>query len=333
MLSDNNLFELGFFSPANTTSRYVGIWLNQTVIWVANAQNPLTDTSGVFTISKDGNLVVLDGKSNVLWTSNITKPTINSTALLFDSGNLVVLDPVSGMFLWESFKHPSDTFLPTMKFVTDTITKEKTGMTSWKSPSDPSKGQFFFGIDAVNNIPEAYIWEGSDLRWRSGPWNGQSFIGIPQMDSVYFLHGFNLVAENRTYSLSVPSSNDLLEFEFYQLSSEGYFEQWHWNDAVKDWEIRWSAPKTPCDLYGNCGAFGICDPKSSPVCSCLKGFRPKNLGEWNQGNWGNGCVRNEFLECEEVKQVKEDGFLKVETVNLPHFGKSSVSADGCRQVV
>ncbi|CAK9327385.1 unnamed protein product [Citrullus colocynthis] len=341
LLSESSLFELGFFSPVNTTSRYVGIWLNQgsklTVVWVANRDNPLNHTSGVFTISKDGNLVVLDGKSNILWTSNILNPTINSTALLLDSGNLILQDSVSGMILWESFKHPSDTFFPAMKIFTNTRTKEKIGLTSWESPSNPSKGRFFFGIDVLNNIAEVYIWEGSDLRWRSGPWNGQSFIGIPQMDSVYYLLGFSLVIENQTYYLSGPNRNELLNYEFYQLTSQGNFEQSHWDDTLKDWKPRWSALKTPCDFYGTCGAFGICDPKSFPVCSCLKGFQPKNEEEWNQGNWGSGCLRKTSLKCEKVKNVsvehgKEDGFLKVGTVNLPHFAESlnsSVSAEDC----
>lgn len=44
--SAGRIFELGFFSPNNSVNRYVGIWYHkipvQTVVWDANAENPLT---------------------------------------------------------------------------------------------------------------------------------------------------------------------------------------------------------------------------------------------------------------------------------------------------
>ena len=66
IVSNGNAFKLGFFSPVNSTNRYIGIWYSNisvfTVVWVANRETPLNDSSRVLTISKDGNLVVLDGK-------------------------------------------------------------------------------------------------------------------------------------------------------------------------------------------------------------------------------------------------------------------------------
>ena len=32
------------------------------MVWVANMNNPLNDTSGIMNISQDGNLVILNGK-------------------------------------------------------------------------------------------------------------------------------------------------------------------------------------------------------------------------------------------------------------------------------
>ncbi|KAK7338995.1 hypothetical protein VNO77_19631 [Canavalia gladiata] len=53
-------YTLGFFSPENSTARYVGIWWQPlfTVIWVANRNQPLRDSYGIVTISEDGNFVV-----------------------------------------------------------------------------------------------------------------------------------------------------------------------------------------------------------------------------------------------------------------------------------
>ncbi|XP_040373184.1 G-type lectin S-receptor-like serine/threonine-protein kinase At4g27290 [Rosa chinensis] len=57
LVSKESSFELGFFSPGNSSNRYVGIWYSQskvsekTVVWIANRDNPINDTSGVFTIN------------------------------------------------------------------------------------------------------------------------------------------------------------------------------------------------------------------------------------------------------------------------------------------
>ena len=81
MISNGSVFKLGFFSPVNSTNRYLGIWYSNisafTVVWVANRQKPLKDSSGVLTISEDGNLVVLNGQKEILWSSNVD----NSVAL------------------------------------------------------------------------------------------------------------------------------------------------------------------------------------------------------------------------------------------------------------
>ena len=69
--SNHSVFTLGFFTPRNSTNRYVGIWyINESyVYWVANRNQPLTDPSGSVTIAKDGNLVVLNGQNQVIWTT------------------------------------------------------------------------------------------------------------------------------------------------------------------------------------------------------------------------------------------------------------------------
>ncbi|KAK0578721.1 hypothetical protein LWI29_015088 [Acer saccharum] len=73
-----------------------------------------------------------------------------------------------------------------------------------------------------------------------------------------------------------------------------------------------------------------------PICSCLKGFEPKNKEEWNGGNWTNGCVRKRLLLCERINQTgeaaREDGFLKLETMKLPYFAeRTSIRAAECRE--
>ena len=324
IISNGSAFKLGFFSPVNSTNRYVGIWYNtiseQTVVWVANKQKPLKDFSGVLTISKEGNLVVLDERKEIIWSTSVTNPVVNSSAKLLDSGNLVLQENSTGTtkIKWESFQHPSNVFLPKMKIGADARTGQKVEFTSWKSPSDPSNGSFSCGMQ-VTYLPQVYIWKDGSPYWRSGPWNTRVFIGIPNMANE-FLNGFSLQNDGEgTYYLSYSFVNEPVSHFF--LNKDGIIVQRYWNGI--QWDVSWSSSQTKCDVYDKCGAFGSCDPQSSPICSCLRGFEPKNTEEWNKGNWSSGCVRRTPLQCERVKTGGEGGkldeFLKLNRMKVPDF--------------
>ncbi|PKI26128.1 hypothetical protein CRG98_049183, partial [Punica granatum] len=65
---------MGFFTPNGSKYRYVGIWYNNypefNPVWVANRERPIEDSLGKVMISEDGNLVIMDGKKDVVWSSN-----------------------------------------------------------------------------------------------------------------------------------------------------------------------------------------------------------------------------------------------------------------------
>lgn len=47
LVSANGSFELGFFSPEKSKSRYLGVWYEvstTTVVWVANKEAPISDS-------------------------------------------------------------------------------------------------------------------------------------------------------------------------------------------------------------------------------------------------------------------------------------------------
>ncbi|XP_041025862.1 G-type lectin S-receptor-like serine/threonine-protein kinase At1g11330 [Juglans microcarpa x Juglans regia] len=336
LISNSGEFKLGFFSPTNSTYRYVGIWYAKvsacSVIWVANRNKPLKSLSGTLTISEDGNLVVLDEQKKIIWSSNITGSVFNSSAQLLDSGNLVLQENKTETIIWESFQHPTDTLVPKMKLSTNVRTSKKVQVTSWNNQSDPSIGTFSVGID-VFNLPELSIWNGSSRYWRSGPWNSRVFIGIPSMNSV-FLDGFSLIDDQEgTFYFSFAFSNESILSNFV-LNAQGNIVHNSLNNG-DNWEVGWLALETECDVYGKCGAFGICNSNSLPICNCLVGFEPKIIEEWNRGNWSSGCVRSTPLQCERVttggEEGKKDGFLKLKMMKVPDLAYwSSAFEDKCR---
>lgn len=77
IVSSGGTFELGFFSPSGSSNRYIGIWYKQilphvqTVVWVANRENPLNNTSSVvLKVSQPGILALLNDKNETIWSTN-----------------------------------------------------------------------------------------------------------------------------------------------------------------------------------------------------------------------------------------------------------------------
>lgn len=63
-----------------------------------------------------------------------------------------------------------------------------------------------------------------------------------------------------------------------------------------------------CVLWIRCGEFGVCDSRGSPVCTCPRGFQPRDAG-----NESSGCTRRAALDCE---GGKADGFLTLQILTL-----------------
>ncbi|KAM0063304.1 putative protein kinase RLK-Pelle-DLSV family [Helianthus debilis subsp. tardiflorus] len=147
--SPQETFELGFFSPRNSTNHYVGIWYKKissgTVVWVANRNTPLTDTSGELTLTLQGVLILRDAnKGNVVWSSTNSSTTSvkNPIGQLLDTGNFIVHEEGEGINqedpIWQSFDFITDTLLPGMKQGWNLTTGLERRFTSWRSPDDPA---------------------------------------------------------------------------------------------------------------------------------------------------------------------------------------------------
>ncbi|KAG6755927.1 hypothetical protein POTOM_039335 [Populus tomentosa] len=159
------------------------------------------------------------------------------------------------------------------------------------------------------------MWYNGHPFWRSGPWCGQSFIGIPGMYTSVYLRGFSLQDQgDGTFTLS-SIQNPAYRLT-HVLTSHGKFTELYWDYGKQGWENNLEVPSTECDIYGKCGPFGSCDAQNSPICRCLKGFVAKNQDEWNKGIWTSGCVRMTSLQCDRIQNGsevgKEDGFMKLE---------------------
>ncbi|XP_027353707.1 G-type lectin S-receptor-like serine/threonine-protein kinase At4g27290 isoform X1 [Abrus precatorius] len=309
LVSNGGVFELGFFSPGNSTKRYLGIWYKsipiRNVVWVANRENPINDFSGKLKVNSTGNLA-LSQNGSVVWYTTSQKQAQNPVVELLDNGNLVIRNeggPNQEQYiLWQSFDYPSDTLLPGMKLGWDLRTSFERRLTSWKSSNDPSLGNLSWVLK-LYNYPEFYIMKGKLKYIRIGPWNGLHFSGLSDRKPNP-LYDFKYVANNDD---NYESNKDEMFYSFFLKNSSfiGSVKISPTNLSIYVWmEDKQSLmpyetiPRYFCDVYGTCGANGICTITYSPVCVCLEGFVPKSPEEWGIMDWSRGCIRSKSLSCD-----------------------------------
>ena len=336
LISKENHFALGFFSPDNSSNRYLGIWYvkvtQQTVVWVANRNDPINDSSGVLSINRYGNLVLHDSSNRLLWSTNVSvQGTISSVAQLQDSGNLVLVqDNFNEKLLWQSFDYPTDTLLPKMKLGLNRKIGLDRFLTSWKSQDDPGIGDCLYKMNPSGS-PQFILYKGSTMYWRLGPWSwqtasaatfssGYKFNFVDNEDEVsydYFLDGTSIISR-------------------LVVNNSGLLSQFMWNDGDLQWKELWSAPKYRCDKYGHCGAYGICSLESPDnlnrfECTCLPGYEPKSPRNWYLRDGSEGCVRKQsgMSMC-----GNGEGFVKVDHAKSPDSSNATwmnMSSSECKQ--
>ncbi|XAR67510.1 Non-specific serine/threonine protein kinase [Bertholletia excelsa] len=326
LVSAGGSFELGFFSPENSKNRYVGIWYKKipvcTVVWVANRETPLTDKNGVLKLVDPGIIVLLNSSNGTVWFTNASSTAPNPVVKLLDSGNLVLKlansDDSESNFVWQSFDYPCDTLLPGMKLGKDFVTGLDRYLSSWKSKDDPAQGDYTYKLDP-QGYPQAIISRGSIETYRSGPWNGARFSGRPnQKPNNFYKFGmvFNAKEVYYYYDLVNPSVVSRLF-----LDQSGFLRRFTWIDQTKIWDLYLRTPADDCDTYNKCGAYGICNIASSPVCSCLSKFVASNSDKWGNGDWASGCIRRTPLSSD----CNRDGFIKYSGIKLPDTRHSWIS--------
>ncbi|XP_028959068.1 G-type lectin S-receptor-like serine/threonine-protein kinase RKS1 isoform X3 [Malus domestica] len=330
LVSKGNIFALGFFSPRNSSSRYVGIWYVQNdqkgqkvVVWVANRNDPINHTSGVLTIDGYGRLLFYSNNmQNIpVWSTNVTVQTTSTScrAQLLDSGNLVLFrDNKSKNFMWQSFDYPTDTLLPGMKLGVNWKLGIEWVLTSWKSQDDPGTGEYTTRLYSNQTAtPEFFtFYKGLTPHWRSDPANTRTIVNN----------------QGETYSFVKNDSTPTRAV----LKDSGLLQILRWNKADREWKELWSAPKYQCDQYEECGANSKCSPDNinSFECECLPGYEPKSVNDWKMRDGSDGCVSKRVAVS---KCRNGEGFMKVARVKDPDTTKAArlekgISVKECKQV-
>ncbi|KAB5512859.1 hypothetical protein DKX38_029887 [Salix brachista] len=299
LVSARERFELGFFTPEESTGSrsYLGIWYYKSspriVVWVANRNKPLLDVGARFAITEDGNLKI-SHRNETYWSTELG-PTSNPAyreAKLLDSGNLVFRDSNNTLLttvLWQSFEHPTDTFLSGMNM------SENLKLISWESKADPKEGKFSFQLDEGRFVIliNDYI-----VHWADGE-------SIDFFNSERMPNGMKIFLLNTTGSVQNPPSE--YNNTRIRLDVEGELQYWNFDT---NWSLQWSEPKDKCSVSNACGNFGSCNLYNMLACRCLPGFKPKSLENWGNGDFSGGCSRSSAV-C-----GKNDTFLRLKMMRV-----------------
>ncbi|XP_024196005.1 G-type lectin S-receptor-like serine/threonine-protein kinase RKS1 [Rosa chinensis] len=314
----------------NSSNRYVGVWYNQistqTVVWVANRDNPVPDTSGVLSINGDGGLVIYgNNRSFPLWSANVTLSSPNnSIAKLLDTGNLVLLENEdSQKVLWQGFDYPADTMLPLMKIGLDRRSGLNRFLTSWKSKDDPGTGSCSYRLDP-SGFPQIILYKDGAPWWRD---EVASWVDQTCCTATILVNNADEV------SLMSSAKNNQSNFSRTVLDESGTFRRFTWNDRAQKWTELWSAPIERCDFYGQCGPNGNCDPYVTNTidCICLPGFEPKSPTDWYSRDGIDGCVKKKGVStCRNGEK-----FVNLESMKIPDLSRALVnmnmSMKACKQ--
>lgn len=352
IVSDGGAFALGFFAPSNATPgrQYVGIWYNnipvQTVVWVANRDAPVTvgdARSGNSSSSSSSapslalangsastDLVLSDaGGGRVVWTTNTTSSGTGSTAVLLNSGNFVLRSP-NGTTLWQSFDHPTDTFIPDMKVGLRYRTHDGARIVSWRGPGDPSPGTFSYGMDPRTSL-QMLMWNGTRAYWRSSAWTGYMTVSRYHATTGTVIYVAVVDSEDEIYMTF--HVNDGAPPTRYVVTGAGRFQLLSWNRDASAWITLESWPSRSCSPYGSCGAYGYCDNTLAvATCRCLDGFEPASPAEWSGGVFSRGCRRRSQQQAL-APCGGEDAFLAMPNMKVPDrfvlLGTNVSSGDVC----
>ncbi|CAK8564584.1 unnamed protein product [Lathyrus sativus] len=334
LVSAAGIFEAGFFNFGDPQRQYFGIWyksiLPRTIVWVANRDTPVQNSTGLLKLNDQGNLVILDEPKGVVWSSNSSRIVVKPAAVkLLDSGNLVVKDANSSSenqdLLWESFDYPGNTFLAGMKLKSNLVTGPYRYLTSWRNPEDPAEGECSYRID-THGFPQLVTAKGAKFLYRAGSWNGFLFTGI-SWQRMHRVLNFSAVFTDKEFSYQYETMNSSIITRMV-LDPYGNSQRLLWSDKSQIWEAIASRPADQCDNYALCGVNSNCNINEFPICECLKGFMPKFQPKWASSVWSDGCIRKTHLNC-----FHGDGFFKYSNMKLPDTSSSwfdkSMSLEEC----
>ncbi|KAJ1427874.1 Bulb-type lectin domain [Sesbania bispinosa] len=283
LVSPSGDFAFGFLPLLGTDLFLLSIWYakipDKTIVWYANGDNPAPKDSKV-ELTVDG-LVLTSPNGEQLWKTEGLSVRV-SHGVFNDTGNFVLEDGNSNT-VWETFKNPKDTLLPSQ------VLGKGGKLSSRLKETNFSKGRFELLLQNDGNLvmhsinlPSEYV---NENYYKSG--TTRSNTSSPGTQLVFDRSGDLYVLRENNEKFNVSEGGRVSTNQFYlraSLNFDGVFTLYQHpkNSSTENggWSPVWSQPDNICtDLLVNAGS-GVCGYNSfctlgdnqRPICQCPKRY-------------------------------------------------------------
>uniref|UniRef100_A0A0E0JB33 Receptor-like serine/threonine-protein kinase n=1 Tax=Oryza nivara TaxID=4536 RepID=A0A0E0JB33_ORYNI len=306
LVSPNGLFSCGFYE-VGANAFIFAVWVNQsigkTVVWTADRDVPVNGRGSRIEL-RDGNMVLLDFNSRLVWSTGTTSGQVRSAKLL-DTGNLVLLGH-DGSRIWQSFDSPTDTLLPTQPIAANL-----------KLVS----GKYMLSVDNNGSLALTYDTpEGHSKYWprniNATPFSGDQPQGLDMLGCISAGNHIRYCASDLGYGV----------LRRLTLDHDGNLRLYSLLEADGHWKISWIALADSCQVHGVCGNNGICRNLMNPICACPPGFVFADVSDLSKG-----CKPTFNISCDKVAQAY---FVEIEKMSVWGYNSNytaSTAFDVCRK--
>ncbi|EFJ34890.1 hypothetical protein SELMODRAFT_405892 [Selaginella moellendorffii] len=335
-MSLNNTFAFGFHTSDGIGELFtLAIWHQSTgtVVWEATEaliKNGSTTEKPKIKVGKTGELelketgLIVTDKSMTVWLVRCENCSI-ATASLEETGNFVLLDRSSDR-IWQSFDFPTDTLLPGQEL------RGNTSLVAGKYRlSMNRRGIELYFQDYLNHSYWGIInkqLNTSESTMTSTPKFTFSIDGhlafFDANGSSWYRYKFDN-AQKYPIDLGDTSVTRRLTLE-----KNGTLRSYSCGSREKRWRVVWQSALLECEVFGTCGAFGLCGYKPRKSCSCPPGFYAVDSSE------SAGCVRKFPLSCSSgnatssaSKMVEVQRAMYVGNL-LQQLSKDPISLEQCK---
>ncbi|XP_030505556.2 G-type lectin S-receptor-like serine/threonine-protein kinase LECRK2 [Cannabis sativa] len=292
LINNDNVLDFHF-----TDEHYLlAIWYYKlgpdvTIVWHANATTVPRGSTLELNIHTGLVLITSSSQSGdqVVWKTELKEGEggggggFVSYGLMKDTGNFVLLDE-NRTVIWESFRHPTDTLLPTQTMKIGDV------LYSQKSLTDFSPGEFKFSLHENGNVllnftslfnfetPVTYHKIGFNI-------GGHDYqINFDAKGNLYLLSSDRKICIAKSDDAIVSPSKHYLKvtLNFHGVLSLSYCPKSNHNTTEMSWKVLKAIPDDICnDLIvprsmgtGPCGYNSICKVRDDgiPTCKCPLGY-------------------------------------------------------------
>ncbi|XP_055818598.1 G-type lectin S-receptor-like serine/threonine-protein kinase LECRK3 isoform X2 [Solanum dulcamara] len=254
-----------------------------TIVWYANDGHPVPRGS-IAELNPQNGLILRDSQGKmIIWSASPIVANV-AYAVMNDTGNFVLVG-VDSSVLWESFRHPTDTLMPTQMLEIDNK------LVARKLESLFVPGRFYLRMLSNGNLVLVTQSKPTNFDYDTEYYNSHTSAPGDEANSGYrlifdeFGSVYILKRNNQRLVLTPPNVPSVSEnYHRISLDFDGvlthYYHPKSTSTGNQRWTTLWSLPDNICLAIleetesGACGFNNVCHlgENQRPYCDCPKGY-------------------------------------------------------------